>query len=89
MQIVEMEGRFYAMCPEDSEVDPILLVEDDLHKYAFSIQKLLESIRKANGLGGSLSQIEPDYSYVGHTQCEGRRVGFVFVPSISTVTVSS
>lgn len=82
MQIVEMQGQFYAMCPEDSEVDPILLGEDDLHKYAFSIQKFLEDIQKANGLSGSLSPIEPDYSYVGYRQCEGRRVGFVFVPSI-------
>jgi hypothetical protein len=82
MQIVEMQGRFYAICPEDSEVDPVLLGEDNLRKYAFSIQMLLEGIRKANGLSGSLSQIEPDYSYMGYTLCEGRRVGFVFGPGM-------
>jgi hypothetical protein len=81
-QVVEMQGRFYAICPEDSEVDPILLGEDDLHQYAFSIQKLLEDIRRANGLDGSLSQIEPDYSYMGYTRCDGRRVGLVFTYSI-------
>jgi len=81
-QIVEMQGQFYAICPEDSEITPILLGEDDLHKYALSIEKLLEEIRKANGLGGSISRIEPDYSYVGHILWEERRVGFVFVPSI-------
>lgn len=81
-QIVEMQGRFYAMCPEDSEIDPILLGEDDLHKYAFSMQKFLEEIRKANGLSSPVTQIEPDFSYVGYTVCDGRRVGFAFNPSL-------
>ncbi len=81
-QIVEMQGQFYAMCPEDSEIDPILLGEDDLHKYAFSVEKFLEGIRKANGLSGTLSRIEPDYFYMGHTLCDGRRAGLVFVYSI-------
>jgi len=82
MQIVAMQGQFYAICPEDSEIDPILLGENDLHKYAFSIEKFIEDIRKANRLSGNLSQIEPDYSYMGCTLCEGQRVGIVFVPSI-------
>lgn len=81
-QIVGIQGRFYAICPEDSEIDPILLGEDDLHKYAFSVARLLEEIRKVNRLDGSLSHIEPDYHYVGHTTCDERRVGLVFVPSI-------
>lgn len=81
-QIVGMQGQFYAICPEDSEIDPIQLGEDDLHKYAFSIERFLEGIRGANRLGGSLSRIEPDYHYVGHTTCDERRVGLVFIPSI-------
>jgi hypothetical protein len=81
-QIVETQGQFYAICPEDSEIDPVLLGEDDLHKYAFSIDKLLKEIRKANHLEGSLSRIDPDYIYFGCTQYEGWRVGFVFVFSM-------
>jgi hypothetical protein len=81
-QIVQMQGRFYAMCPEDSEIDPMLLGEDDLHKYVFSVEALLQEIRKANGLSGSLSCIEPDYYYMGHTTCDARRVGLVFVASM-------
>jgi len=80
-QIVWMQGRFYAMCPEDSEIDPILLGEDDLHKYVFSVARFLEEIRGANRLGGCLSHIEPDYHYVGHTTCDERQVGLIFVPS--------
>lgn len=81
-QIVGMQGQFYAICPEDSEIDPVLLGEDDLHKYAFSMETFLEGIRGANRLGGSLSHIEPDYHYLGYATCDERRVGLVFVPSI-------
>lgn len=81
-QIVRVEGQFYAMCPEDSEIDPILLGEDDLHKYVFSVEALLEEIRKANRLNGSLSQIGPQCFYVGYAQCQERRIGLVFIPNI-------
>jgi hypothetical protein len=77
-QIVEMQGRFYAVCPEESEIDPILLGEDDLHKYAFSIEKLLDEIRRANRLGGSLHRVNEDYLYLGYAAHKGRRTGFVF-----------
>jgi hypothetical protein len=82
MRIVEIQGQFYAICPEDSEIDPVPLGEDDLHKYDFSVARLLEGIRGANRLGGSLSHIEPDYHYVGYTTCDERRVGLIFVPSL-------
>lgn len=77
-QIVEMQGQFYAICPEDAEINPILLSEDDLNKYAFSIQKLLEEIREANRLSGSLHVIAPDYSYLGYATHQDRRIGFLF-----------
>jgi hypothetical protein len=86
-QVVEMQGRFYAICPQDSEIDPILLGEDDLHKYAFSMQKLLENIHNANGLSGSLSQIEPGYSYMGYMHSESHRIGFAFGFTIANDSV--
>jgi hypothetical protein len=77
-EIVEMQGEYFAICPDNAEIDPLLLSEDDLHRYAFSIQKLLEEIRKANRLNGRLHVIEPDYSYLGYATHQDRRIGFLF-----------
>lgn len=80
-QIVQVQGQFHAMCPEDGEIDPIRLGEDDLHKYAFSMERLLEEIRKSNHLSGCVSFIEPGYSYMGYTMCDNHRIGFALGPA--------
>ena len=78
MDIVEIEGKQYAICPHDNEIDPIPLDENALERYEFSIERLLEHIRAANGFDGTLQRIDQDFFYLGHTTYNGSRVGFVF-----------
>jgi len=76
--VVEMNGELFAICPHDSEIDPIPLREDDLPRYAFCIEKLFGRIREANKLGGSLHPINKDYTYLGYAKQRDNRIGFVF-----------
>ncbi len=76
--VVEMNGGLFAICPNDSEIDPITLREDDLPRYAFCIEKLFGRIREANKLDGNLHPINEDYTYLGYTKHRDRRIGFVF-----------
>lgn len=78
MDIVEEEGSLFAICPKDSELDPIPLDRPDLDKYAFCVEKFLERVRTANDLSGTLHAVDEDYLYVGQTTRNGRRVAFVF-----------
>lgn len=78
MDVVEMNSRLYAICPQNSEIDPISLNRDELDKYQFSIEKFLELVRSANKLDGSLHEIEQDYFYFGYTTYKNNRVGFAF-----------
>ena len=78
MDVVEMDGGLFAICPQDSEIDPVSLKKDDLSKYSFSTEKFLEKIRSANGLGGLLHKIYEDFFYLGCAPYKGNRVGFVF-----------
>lgn len=78
MDVVEVDNRFYAICPQDSEIDPISLNRDELDKYQFCIEKFLELVRSANKLAGSLQEIKQDYFYFGYTTYKNNRVGFVF-----------
>ena len=78
MDVVEMAGKQYAICPQNNEVDPIPLDEDALEQYEFSIERLLERIRVANGFGGTLQKIDQELFYLGYTTYRGSRVGFVF-----------
>jgi hypothetical protein len=78
MDIAEVGGKLFAICPKDSEIDPIPLDRDDLDKYAFCMEKFLEHVRIANGLGGALNRIEQDYWYFGYKTYKDHRVGFIF-----------
>lgn len=86
MDVVEMDSRLYAICPQDSEIDPISLNRDELDKYQFCIEKFLELVRSANKLAGSLHEIKQDYFYFGYITYKNNRVGFVFG---STITCKS
>jgi hypothetical protein len=78
MEVVEMGGKLFTICPKDSEVAPIPLDEDALEQYEFSIERLLERLRVVNGFGGTLQKIDQELFYLGHTTYRGSRVGFVF-----------
>lgn len=85
MEVVEMENRIFAICPQNAEVEPIPIEKDDLNKYAFNINRLLEQIRAANEIGGNLHRINESYSYIGYKTYDGNRVGFVFISKIANV----
>lgn len=78
MEVVEMNGQLFAICPKDTEIDPIPLTKDDLRMYAFCLDAFLEQVYKANELGGAIHRIKEDFFYFGYTTYKGHRVGFVF-----------
>lgn len=87
MEVVEMDGGLFAICPQDSEIDPIPLEKDELGKYSFSVEKFLGHVRMANRLGGALHRIDKDYLYFGYTSFKNNRVGFVFGFAITPESV--
>jgi hypothetical protein len=87
MDVVEMDGGLFAICPQDSEIDPISLEKDELDKYSFSVEKFLEHVRMANRLGGALHRIDKDYLYFGYMTYKGHRVGFIFGFTITRKSV--
>ena len=78
MDVAKVGGKLFAVCPNDSELDPIPLDSSDVDKYTFCVEKFLERVRTANRLDGTLQRIGQDYLYLGYASYKGRRVGFVF-----------
>lgn len=52
MEIVEMDDKLFAICPKDTEVDPIPLTKEDISKYSFSLDTFTKAIREANRFTG-------------------------------------
>ena len=65
MDIVEMDGKHFAICPKDTEKDPIELTNEDISKYSFSFETLADEIRKANGFTGYSYSIPPRLYFIG------------------------
>ena len=65
MEVVEMDNQLWAICPEDAEIDPIPLTEDDISRYKFSIDKLIEKVRQDNNFTGSTHRIPPHLHFIG------------------------
>ena len=84
MDIVEMDNELFAICPQDSDIDPIPLKRDELNKYQFCIKEFLEQIHSANKLSGPVQEIKPNYLYFGYKMYNNHRIGFVFGFDITT-----
>lgn len=79
MDVVDEDGKLFAICPEDTEVDRIPLETDDLSMYAFCLDTFLDQIRIANKIGGKCQKLGEHHIYMGYKTYDGKRVGIVFV----------
>jgi len=79
-----MERELYAICPEDTEIDPILLKKDDISQYRFSIEALVSTIRKANDFTGGQYPFTSRMYFIGERVVEGLNTAFIlaFFPDI-------
>jgi len=84
MDVVRVKGKYYAVCPENEVVGPTPLTEDDLARYRFSLDVLVEFMRRDNSLGGSAYRITPRLYFLGNRLVERRATAFVLAcfPSV-------
>jgi len=54
MDVFKKKGQYYAVCPDD-RIDPKSLTDDDIARYRFNFEPLIEKIRKANGLDAGVA----------------------------------
>jgi hypothetical protein len=87
MEVVEMEGRHFAICPKDTEIDPIPLTKDDLARYTFCLSTFLARIQTANKIAGKAQQWPNHYVYLGHKTLDGKKVGLVFAPQLGEAAI--
>ncbi len=77
MEVVEMEGRRWAICPKDSEIDPIPLPEARTDRYILSLKTLISAIREENGLAGESYAITPRLHFLGARVIDETNTAFV------------
>lgn len=82
LTVIEVDGDLEAVCLDHPEEDPIPIEQDDLSRYAFSVDAFLARLRTANKIGGDLHRIEGGYFYLGHKLYDSGRVGLAFIPQI-------
>ena len=72
-----MEGKLSAICPQDTEIEPIVLTEHDMARYRFSFKKLIEVVRQANGFAGNSYSLNQRVYFVGERVVEGTNTAFI------------
>jgi hypothetical protein len=75
-------GKWVATSTEDSGISPLYLKEQDLNRYTFSIQPMLEEIRTKNSLAKNLNQITSRVWYIGEKAVIQSNIG-IFVALLS------
>jgi hypothetical protein len=88
MEVVNMNGNLYAICADNSEIDPIPLEKADLHKYVFSVEKLLQEIKSVNHISGEIQELSRDCYFLGSKQYGDQKVGFVFIRKADSLVVA-
>jgi len=87
MEVIKFKDNLYAICPKDSDKDPILVDKIYLHKYRFLIKGLLEKLKLENNIFGALKELSKDCYYLGSKQYGGEKVGFVFLRNADSVVL--
>ncbi len=82
LTVVQVDRGLEAVCLEHPEEGPTPIENDDLNRYAFSIDMLLVQLRTANRIDGNLERISGGFFSVGYKTYNSHRVGFIFVPKI-------
>lgn len=77
MEVIEMEGKLFAICPKDTEVDPIPLTKDDISKFRFSLGALIKAIRQANSFTGDTYSITSRLYFIGERVVNELNTAFI------------
>lgn len=77
MDVVNMEGKLFAICPEDSEVDPIPLAKDDIAGYRLAVDMLIKAIREANNFAGDSYSFSSRMYFIGKHVIKGLSIAFI------------
>jgi len=90
MEVIKFKDNLYAICPKDSEKDPILVDKNYLHKYRFVIKGFLEKLKLENdisgdGSSGELQELSKDCYYLGSKQYGAEKIGFVFLRNADSI----
>jgi len=75
-------GKWIATSTEDSSISPLYLKEQDLNRYAFSIQPILDQIRTKNSLAKNANAVTSRVWYIGEKAVIQNNIG-VFVALLS------
>jgi len=75
-------GKWIATSTEDPGISPLYLKEQDLNRYTFGIQPILDQIRKTNSLAKNINAITSRVWYIGEKAVIQNNIG-VFVALLS------
>jgi hypothetical protein len=77
MDVINMQGKPFAICQEDTEVDPIPLTKDDISRYNLSIEKLIKTIQEENSFTGDNYSFNKYLHFIGENIIEGKKIVFI------------
>jgi hypothetical protein len=80
--IRKFNGKWVATSTDDSSISPLYLKEQDLSRYAFSMQPMIEQIRSNNSLAKNSNQINSRIWYIGEKVVIQNNIG-VFMALLS------
>lgn len=70
-----VNGKIYAYSTEDSTIARIELKQEDINRWYFDIQTLLQEIKKTNALSGHVNQIDERLYFIGEFDSGSRQFG--------------
>lgn len=77
MDVLEMNGKYFAVCPEDDKIVPRALTADDIARYRFDLEAVAGRFREDNSLGGCASRLDQRLYYLGEANAGGMTLGIV------------
>lgn len=76
--VVETNGKLWAVCTCPAEQPPILVTRDQLYRYAFDIAAFVRLLRDGNGLGGHQIRLTDRFTLAGELTVDDRAAVWVF-----------
>lgn len=70
-----VNGKIYAYSAEDSNISRLELKQEDINRWSFDIQTLLQEIKKANALSGHVNQLDNRLHVIGEFDTGSRQFG--------------
>ncbi len=78
----KLNGKWVATSTEDSGIAPLYLKDQDLNRYVFSIQSMIDQIRTKNSLAKNVNAVTPRVWYIGEKTVIQNNIG-IFVALLS------